>query len=558
MANWSQSQLLQSIGWSILNSLWQMAFLWCLYLVIVNTCKPSSKHRYSLAVVLLSGGASWSLFSFINFEVSASPASSALISALNTSDLLISNFLSAASIAYLGLLIFPAYKLFNNYAYVKHIKNNGLKKADFQYRFFVQKIASRLEIKKSVSVFVSELITSPLTIGYLKPVILLPVAALNHLSVQQVEAILLHELSHIRRLDYLVNLVMSVISTIFYFNPFVRQFMKAIDEERENCCDEMVLQFEYDKVGYATALFTLEKISSGSQVLAIAATGKNSLKKRIEKMAGMENNNQFSFRQVAGLLTAFLFIVAFNSIIIVKNRNTVSQDAMAGRSMVNPFLFIPGEAAYSAPDKLESPVDVSNNIASAKRGEQGKQVSAINYEAGLYNAYTPGNQYQFIAADDVDASLSIAQKEQVSTTVKTTKKIMKNLQWKEIESQIGEVMTPTEKAIAREEYNQEVENLNWENIERNLKAQYQKVDWTTLNGNMKEANNTMQLDSIYNNNRAILTQIEIAESDIAKANCTVQTPMPDASVTEIMKFKKELKTNLRKIENIREKRVIRL
>jgi bla regulator protein blaR1 len=480
MANWSQSQLLQSLGWTILNSLWQMAFLWCLYLVIVNIFKPSSNFRYSLAVVLLSSGATWSLYSFINFEVSSGSGASAVMAALRTNGQIISNFLSAASVAYLGLLIFPAIQLFNNYSYVKHIKKNGLKKADFQYRFFVQKIASRLEIKKTVAVFVSDLITSPLTIGYLKPVILIPVAALNHLSVQQVEAILLHELSHIKRLDYLVNLIMSVISTIFYFNPFVKQFMKAIDEERENCCDEMVLQFEYDKVGYASALFTLEKISSASQLLALAATGKNPLKKRIEKMAGMENNNQFSFRQVAGLLTAFLFIVAFNSIIIVKNRNNTSEDAMAGRSMVNPFLFVPDEASYS-PAKLESPADASRNIASAKRGEQGKEVSAINFQSGIYETYKPGPEYQFIAADDVDASLSTAQKEQVSSTVKTTKKIMKNLQWKDIESQIGEVMTPKEKAIAREEYNQEVENINWENIERNLKAQYQKVDWTTLN-----------------------------------------------------------------------------
>ena len=167
-------------------------------------------------------------------------------------------------------------------------------------------------------------------------------------------------------------------------------------------------------------------------------------------------------------------------------------------------------------------------------------------------------EYSFIAADDVDASLSKEQKEQVSKTVKTTKKIMKNLQWKEIETQIGEVMTTREKAIARQEYNEEVESLNWENIERNLKAQYEKIDWCTLNGTMNEALTTMQLDSIYNKNKAILFELEKAEADIAKTKSTSETPVPDASVYELAKFKANVKANLHKIQNLREKKIIRL
>ena len=68
---------------------------------------------------------------------------------------------------------------------------------------FAHKIAAQMSIGKSVQVWMSEFITSPVTVGYLKPMILLPVAAINHLSPQQIEAILLHELSHIKRFDYL-------------------------------------------------------------------------------------------------------------------------------------------------------------------------------------------------------------------------------------------------------------------------------------------------------------------------------------------------------------------
>ena len=71
--------------------------------------------------------------------------------------------------------------------------------------------------------------SSPVTIGFLKPIILLPVAALNSLTPQQVEAVLLHELSHIRRYDYLINLVITLVHTLFYFNPFIKKFVSAIE-----------------------------------------------------------------------------------------------------------------------------------------------------------------------------------------------------------------------------------------------------------------------------------------------------------------------------------------
>ncbi len=94
---------------------------------------------------------------------------------------------------------------------------------------------------------------------FFKPVILVPLAAINHLTPQQLEAVLLHELSHIKRYDYLVNLIINFIQTILYFNPFVKAFVKIVEKEREKSCDDMVLQFQYDSHEYATALLMLEK-----------------------------------------------------------------------------------------------------------------------------------------------------------------------------------------------------------------------------------------------------------------------------------------------------------
>ncbi len=441
---WSQSHFLQSIGWATINSLWQMAILWCLYIGVNHFFKLSSSRKYQLAVGMLFSGFSWALLYFFLYFINPHPVSSGLINAgLPGSPDFITNVLFAAALTYLGLLIIPGYRLFKNWQFVKQIQNTGIHKAALQYRLFIQKTSFSLGIGKKVVLYVSDLITSPVTIGFLKPVILLPVAVLNNLSVQQVEAILLHELSHIKRYDYLVNLITSMIGTMLYFNPFVKLFTNVIDEERENCCDELVLQFDYDTASYASALLTLEQLSSSQQGLTMAATGKNPLLKRIEKMAGMENKNHLSFRQLAGLLTALLFILAFNSLLIVKSVQKEDQ-SIALKSMANPFLFMPGDEDQDLPAEQKLPVysHPTTNIASAFRGQPGMQFFPEQTEFYSFAPAVVDENYMQAGADEVESSLSIEQKEQVRTTVKATKKVMKDLQWKEIENQIAEVMTP--------------------------------------------------------------------------------------------------------------------
>ena len=97
---------------------------------------------------------------------------------------------------------------------------------------------------------------------------------------------------------------------------------------------------------------------------------------------------------------------------------------------------------------------------------------------------------------------------------------MVELQWKEIETEIADAMDRQEKAMAQQEYQQEVEKINWENIEKNLKAQYEKVDWQKINLNLNHALNLIQLDSLSTQYSLILTQLEKSETEIEKAKST--------------------------------------
>ena len=106
------------------------------------------------------------------------------------------------------------------------------------------------------------------------------------------EAIILHEISHIKRNDYLVNLFVSLIETILFFNPFVVLLGKIIKKERENCCDDFVLQYQYDRHSYASALLVLEQSREQQFRLALTATsGRKQLLFRIKRIMEVKNSN---------------------------------------------------------------------------------------------------------------------------------------------------------------------------------------------------------------------------------------------------------------------------
>src|SRR3954463_13956208 len=149
MANWSQSHLLQSLGWATLNSFWQMALLWCIYSASNYIFALDAHKKYRLSVLAILAGFAWFVLSFIYFFQSTSVSCIGFFNqSISESDTLLRIFLLSASVAYLGLLVFPSYRLFRNWQFVQQIKKEGLQKANLNYRLFVQKISAQLGIKK--------------------------------------------------------------------------------------------------------------------------------------------------------------------------------------------------------------------------------------------------------------------------------------------------------------------------------------------------------------------------------------------------------------------------
>ena len=123
----------------------------------------------------------------------------------------------------------------------------------------------------------------PVVIGYLRPVILVPVGMLAGMPASQIETILLHELAHIRRRDYLVNLMQTMVESFLFYHPAIWWISGVIRAERENCCDDLVVAASGDAHEYAAALTALEQNRWAAQEAALAATGGN-LVKRVRRM----------------------------------------------------------------------------------------------------------------------------------------------------------------------------------------------------------------------------------------------------------------------------------
>jgi uncharacterized protein involved in exopolysaccharide biosynthesis len=160
----------------------------------------------------------------------------------------------------------------------------------------------RLEVSRPVRLFKSALVEVPTVIGWLRPVILLPAATLAGLAPEQLEAILAHELAHVRRFDYLVNACQCALETLMFYHPAVWWISRCTREERENCCDDLVVQVCGNRLAYARALAALAESSAGLPELVFAASGAPLLA-RIRRLLGVGNESGAAgARQLGGLV----------------------------------------------------------------------------------------------------------------------------------------------------------------------------------------------------------------------------------------------------------------
>jgi beta-lactamase regulating signal transducer with metallopeptidase domain/uncharacterized protein YjbI with pentapeptide repeats len=175
-------------------------------------------------------------------------------------------------------------RLLSGWVWIRRITTRGVRPASNLLREIAARLSRRLHIRRRVAFLESVLVDVPTVVGWAKPIVLVPASALVALTPAQIEAIIAHELAHIRRHDYLVNLLQTLIETLLFYHPAVWWLSRRIRNERENCCDDLAVSLCGDAVVYARALADLEVLRGGGG-LALAASG-GSLVYRVRRVLG--------------------------------------------------------------------------------------------------------------------------------------------------------------------------------------------------------------------------------------------------------------------------------
>ena len=210
------------------------------------------------------------------------------------------------------------------WAQLRRLKRRMISPVTDQIASLTRQLADAFDIRRAVRVVQSALVEVPTLVGWVKPVILLPASALSGLTPDQLDAILAHELAHVRRHDYLVNLLQTVIEILGFYHPAVWWISRRIRVERENCCDDLAAAHAGNPQLYVRALATMEELR-GPHGIALAASGAR-LVDRIRRLAGREDDT----RPRISWLPALLAVVAICLIPLVGASNAKDSGAEGG------------------------------------------------------------------------------------------------------------------------------------------------------------------------------------------------------------------------------------
>jgi beta-lactamase regulating signal transducer with metallopeptidase domain len=332
--SWISAELAHQLGWTLANSLWEGALvaaiiasvLACLprraaharyfalvlaisvlfaAAIVTFTICPESQAMPSLDLGQFSSGTSHPQLASQTIQQPSVPPSQALffsehlVPAHETPDLLpqLNRCVASASpsVANLWLSIVMILAAWRVAGWVgaqrlRIIQTHPIAKPVLET---AQRLAKRLGLTTPFQVLISHFAESPMVIGWWRPVILIPAAALAGLTPSQLEGILAHELAHIRRHDYLVNILQILVETLMFYHPAVWWISKQIRLEREQACDDLAIALCADPHEYAVALATIEELRvTGPLVLAANGSGGRQMLARIERIFGIASPKQ--------------------------------------------------------------------------------------------------------------------------------------------------------------------------------------------------------------------------------------------------------------------------
>jgi uncharacterized protein (TIGR03435 family) len=296
---------IEMLGATLLHFLWQGILIAAVY-AAVRRGATRPEVRYLLACAAMAAMAFAPLATWIAMRPPSSdavallasvPAPHASSAATGVSDetlrFLVSGYESipaawlswVATVWVAGVAVFWL-RLLGGWMMAERLRHQEVRPAPAQWQQVLDRLRTRLRISRPVQLLVSGLVQAPVVVGLLRPVVLAPLGALAGLPADQMEALLLHELAHIRRYDYLVNALQSILEALLFYHPVVWWVSGHMRAEREMCCDDAAIAITGDALGFARALAQIGAAEHAHHRAAMAATG-GSVVDRVARLLGV-------------------------------------------------------------------------------------------------------------------------------------------------------------------------------------------------------------------------------------------------------------------------------
>lgn len=345
LSNLLQEKLLHAIGWTLIHSVWQgVVIALALGLILLLLQKQSAKIRYLLSVFSLGLILIVSVTTFTRIYAEKNSSVPAIqnrthlgqnnkiagsgfiaVDVVNDSERntgfgiepILKNIIEYLNLNYslvvtiwlFGLLIL-FFRFFSGLVYTQRIRYYKTYPIAKEWEDRISVLKSKMAVCRPFKVLESALTKVPVVIGYFKPVILVPVGTLTGIPFNQVEAILAHELAHIKRNDYIINIFQSITEFLFFYHPAVWWMSSIIRKERENCCDDMAVSVCDESLTYINALTNLQEMKQNVTFYALALSGrKGRLFSRIKRLVEYPRSQTSSTgRFLAVLLSIFVLM----------------------------------------------------------------------------------------------------------------------------------------------------------------------------------------------------------------------------------------------------------
>lgn len=309
-----QSSFAQHLGWTLVHAIWQILIFAIIYFAGYFLTKKATV-RYWLGMSILLGQVvvSGLTFGYLSTKTVTPPTTLGFTKVATVGSLqqamlyLQQNLPLVVSLWCVGTMVLLV-RLGLGYFWVYRLKTNPLNTINDQLITKLETLKQQMGITQPVEIKTSLLVQLPVIMGIAKPIILFPATLLSGFSAAQIEAILAHELAHLKRYDFLWNGIQSVIEVIYFFHPVVWLISSEIRKERENCCDDLAVRYTGNQVLLAKTLVQLQEFATTSSLVMAFGKKRFTLLERVKRIVGLQSNRNFTKESlwiIAGLIITF-------------------------------------------------------------------------------------------------------------------------------------------------------------------------------------------------------------------------------------------------------------